>query len=134
MADPRSEDAAVRDVVQRFDEALDRQDLEAALALCTDDVVFIGSGEGEQAVGRDAIVDMALTLAEKAADAEFRVTDTTLDVEVQGDVALITSFGTARLRSSRAVREGPYRLTGVLVKRAGQWKWRAYHGSEPLGW
>src|SRR4051794_25948728 len=110
MADQRS-DAAVREVVLRFDEALDQQDLATALALCTDDVVFIGSGEGEQAVGRDAVAELAVSLAERIRDVEFRVTDTVLSVEVAGDVALVTSFGTAHLRSPRGVREGPYRMT-----------------------
>jgi ketosteroid isomerase-like protein len=77
---------------------------------------------------------MALSLAERAHDAEFRVTDTVLAVEVHGDVAVVTSFGVAHLRSPRAVREGPYRMTGVLLKSGEQWKWRAHHGSEPLAW
>ncbi len=116
MTDSQASDAAaVRAVVQRFDKALERQDLEAALDLCTDEVVFIGSGEDEQAVGRKAIVEMAMRLAERASGTEFRITGATLDVEVLGDVALVTSFGIAHLRSPRAVREGPYRLTGVLV-------------------
>lgn len=126
--------AAVRDVLQRFDDALERNDVEGALDLCTEDVVFIGSGEGEQAVGRKAIVEMAMRLADRASDTQFRVADATFDIDVQGDVALFTSFGTAHLRSQRALREGPYRLTGVLVRRAGTWKLRVHHGSEPLAW
>lgn len=134
MTDRTADADAVGDVLKRFDEALERRDLDAALDLCTDDVVFIGSGDGEQAVGQKAIVEMAVHLAEAASGADFRVTEATLDIDVQGDVALVMSFGVAHLRSPRAVREGPYRLTAVLVRRDGTWKLRSHHGSEPLAW
>ncbi len=134
MTDSLSDEAQVREAVRQFDEALDRRDLESALALCTNDIVFVGSGEGEQAVGRAAVIDMAQALAAQAADVEFTVTDSTLDVNVYGEVAVIASFGTAELRSLRGNRRGPYRLTGILVKEGGSWKWRIHHGSEPLPW
>lgn len=134
MADLAADEAHVREVVRQFDEALDRQDLASALALCSKDIVFVGSGEGEQAVGHEAIIGMARTLAAQAADVEFTVTDSTLDVEVYGDVAVIASFGTANLRSPRGNRSGAYRLTGILVREEGLWKWRIHHGSEPLRW
>lgn len=134
MTDPASVEADVRDVVQRFEAALERGDLETALSLCTQDVVFIGSGEGEQAVGQDAVVRMAAELAARSAEIDFRVTGSSLDVSVHGDVALVTSFGTAELRSPRGSRTGPYRLTGALLRVDGAWKWQAYHGSEPLPW
>src|SRR5439155_7073693 len=54
---------AVRDALTALDEAFERRDLEAALDLCTEDVVFIGSGDGEVAAGRDAIGPMFAALA-----------------------------------------------------------------------
>ena len=96
----------MREVVRLLDDALARLDLDAALSLCTDDVVFIVSGEGEQAVGRDAIVQMAMDLASRSADSEFTVSGSTLDVSVHRDVAVVTSFGTAELRSPRGDRPG----------------------------
>ena len=134
MSDGSLDEAEVREVVRRLDDALERRDLETALSLCTDDVVFIGSGEGEQAVGQDAVVRMAMDLASRSADIGFTVTGSTLDVSVYGVVAVVTSFGTADLRSSRGSRTGPYRLTGTLLKHDGTWKWRVHHGSEPLPW
>ena len=134
MTDASSAEAHVREAVRQFDKALERRDLESALALCTNDIVFIGSGQGEQAVGQEALVDMARALAGQAGDVQFTVADSTLDVNVYGDVAVITSFGTAELRSPRGDRSGPYRLTGILVKDGDSWKWRIHHGSEPLPW
>jgi len=134
MTGRRSNEAEVREVVRRFDEALERRDLEAALSLCTSDVVFIGSGEGEQAVGQEAVVRMAMDLAPQSAETHFTVTASTMDIRVYGDVAVVTSFGTAELRSPRSTRTGPYRLTGTLLKQDGAWKWSVHHGSEPLTW
>jgi ketosteroid isomerase-like protein len=39
---------SVRDALTALDDAFERRDLDAVLALCTEDVVFIGSGEGEE--------------------------------------------------------------------------------------
>lgn len=132
--DPTSDEAEVRDVVERFDEALEHRDLATAMSMCTNDVVFIGSGEGEQAVGQEAVVRMVTELAPRSAGTDFTIAGSTLDVSVYGDVALVTSFGTAELRSPRRIRTGPYRLTGTLLRVDGTWKWAAYHGSEPLPW
>lgn len=134
MSDQGSDEDEVREVVRLLDDALARRDLDAALSVCTDDVVFIGSGEGEQAVGKDAIVQMAMDLASRSADSEFTVSGSTLDVSVYGDVAVVTSFGSAVLRSPRGDRTRPYRLTGTLLKVGDVWKWRVHHGSEPLPW
>lgn len=73
MTDRSSDEAHVREVIRQFDEALERRDLESALALCANDIVFIGSGEGEQAVGQEAVIDMVRALAAQAADVEFSV-------------------------------------------------------------
>lgn len=134
MADVASDESAVLEVVRQFDEALERRDLDAALATCTADVVFIGSGDGEQAVGRAAIAAMAAELAMRANGVQFTVDTEEVQVSILGDVALLAAFGTAHLRSPRGDRRGPYRLTGCLVRVAGQWRWRLHHGSEPLPW
>ena len=134
MTDHNSDEAAVRQVIRQFDDVLARRDVASALAMCTSDVVFIGSGEGEQAVGREALIAMARAVAGQAADVEFTVTDISLDVSVYGDVAVVTSFGEATLRSPRGDRTGPYRLTGTLLRDGNTWKWRVHHGSEPLPW
>jgi uncharacterized protein (TIGR02246 family) len=134
MAQERSDEAEVLEVVGRLNDALERHDLQAALSLCTDDVVFIGSGEGEQAVGQEAVVRMAMELGSRSADTDFTVTDSSVDVRVHGHVATVTAFGTAHLESPRCARTGPYRLTGSLVKKGGAWKWFVHHGSEPLPW
>ena len=125
---------AVRDALRALDEAFEQRDLQAALRMCTDDVVFIGSGEGEEAVGRDAIGPMFSDLAPQLEGLQFSVAWEAVDVEVLGDVAVICGWGLATLVTSRRNANFRYRLTGVLVREDGRWLWRVHHGSEPGAW
>lgn len=62
---------AVRDALTALDNAFARRDLQAALDLCMEDVVFVGSGQGEEAVGRDEIGPMFAALAPQLEGMEF---------------------------------------------------------------
>ena len=130
-------DDEARSVLAAFealDEAFARHDLDAALALCTEDVVFIGSGAGEEAVGRDAIAPMFAALAPQVEGLQFSLAWESVDVDVLGDVALLTAWGRARLITPRRDERLRYRLTGVLVRADGRWLWRVHHGSEAGAW
>jgi ketosteroid isomerase-like protein len=51
-------DADIRDLLDRFNQAWGEHDLDAALALCTDDCVFESTGpapDGERYEGKDAV-------------------------------------------------------------------------------
>lgn len=126
--------AAVLDALTDLDAAFERRDLSAILDLCTSDVVFVGSGEGEEAIGRENIEVMFAAIAERAEGVEFSLEWDSVDAEVFGDVALLTAWGMATLRSPRGDRRGRYRLTGVLLRGGGRWRWRVHHGSEPVTW
>jgi uncharacterized protein (TIGR02246 family) len=125
---------AVRDALTALDEAFERRDLRAALELCTEDVVFIGSGEGEEAVGRKEIGPMFAALAPRLGSMEFSLAWESVQVEVLGDVAVLYAWGPATLVTSRRNASFRYRLTGVLVRDGGRWLWRVHHGSEPGAW
>ncbi len=125
---------AVRDALAALDEAFDRRDLAGILDLCTEDVVFIGSGAGEEAVGRDKIGPMFDALAPHLEDLEFSVAWESVDVEIHGDVALMHAVGSATLITARRNDVLRYRMTGVLVRDGGHWRWRVFHGSEPGSW
>lgn len=52
-----------------------------------------------------------------------------------GEIALICGIG--RVRSSGLLERfdgTQYRLTGVLVRSDGRWRWKVYYGSEPGSW
>jgi uncharacterized protein (TIGR02246 family) len=126
---------SVRDALTALDDAFERRDLDAVLALCTEDVVFIGSGEGEEGVGRDAIGPMFAALAPHLDRGfEWSLRWESVDVDVLGDVALLFASGNARLVTQRRDLRFRYRLTGVLVRSGGEWLWRVHHGSEPGAW
>ena len=125
---------AVRYALTALDEAFERRGLQAALDLCTDDVVFIGSGEGEEAVGREALGRMLASLAAQLEGADFSLAWEGIDVDVLGDVAVLYAWGPAKLVTARRNVSFRYRLTGVLVRSDGRWLWRVHHGSEPGAW
>lgn len=110
-------------------------DPDAAARCLEPDVVFLGSGEGEEAVGIEAIGPMLAAIGPHAAGGTFDVAWDELDARVEGDLAFVTGFGTTRATGSMAKFDGTrYRLTGVLVRRDGDWRWWSFHGSEPSGW
>ena len=130
----RSDEAEVRAAFAAFDAALEVGDLDEALGWCSDDIVFIGSGEGEEAVGRDALPRMFAALAPLSDGLQFSVAWESVHVEVLGDVAVVLAWGQARIAGRGRDDTLRYRLTGVLVRRGDRWLWRVYHGSEPGAW
>ena len=129
-----SPEAAVRAAFDAFGAALDAGDVDEALAWCTDDVVFIGSGEGEEAVGHDAFPAMLAALAPHLDNLQFTLIWNSIDIDVLGDVALVAAWGEAELVTSTRNDRMRYRLTGVLVQSGDRWLWRVHHGSEPTAW
>jgi uncharacterized protein (TIGR02246 family) len=125
---------AVRNALIALDEAFERRDLEAVRGLCTEDVVFIGSGEGEESAGRDAIGPMFAALAPHLEGLRFSIVWETVDIDILGDIAVLCAYGPAILVTSHRDTTFRYRLTGVLLRRQGRWLWRVHHGSEPGAW
>jgi len=124
----------IDDAVNALVAALDDGDIDAVLALAIDTVVFIGSGEGEQAVGRAAVQEMFEQVAVLAEGTEFHVDFPQVDVEVIGDVAIAHAFGTATLTDDEGEHDTEYRMTAVFVDVEGEWLLASYHGSEPAPW
>ena len=99
------------------------------------DLVFFGSGEGEQAIGYDGLKAMLAKLSPLAEGATFTIKWDSLAGERLGGVGLISGVGHVRASGSLERFDGTvYRVTGVLVRRDGNWRWKVYHGSEPGSW
>jgi uncharacterized protein (TIGR02246 family) len=127
-----------RDVLAVFDalfEALTvRRDAAAGTALFADDadIRMWGSEEPERALGRAAVAELHRALAESPATLTFELTERW--VHVEGDVAWVSAAGPVRIeRPGEAPATTSYRLTAILVRRDGAWRWHTFHGTEPLG-
>ena len=108
----------------------------AAILDCFEpDVVFFGSGEGEQAGGHDGLEAMLAQLSPVAEGSKITIEWDSLAGERLGNVGLISGVGHVRASGALEKFDGNvYRVTGVLVKRDGTWRWKLYHGSEPASW
>jgi ketosteroid isomerase-like protein len=107
-----------------FDALLVRKDIDAFMALWADDddVALRGSDLTERDDGHAAIRAHGEAIIASANELRFDWDETLLHIE--GDAAWITAAG--------AFNGGtPYRLTAVLVRRDGEWRWHTFAGSEP---
>ena len=126
---------AVLAVVDAFDVALrarDREAAEAVWALNDPNIVILGSAPGEVFHG-SRVADCLHALTSRPTAHGWRWTDR--QVTVEGSVAwLVADAHWQTIALDGVITERPYTLTGVLVQGPdGQWLWRMYHGSEPLG-
>ena len=110
----------------------DRAAAEAVWSLDRADVSILGSASGEEFVGPDAVGACRAALTSRPTSHGWRWADRR--VSVVDDVAwFIADAPWLTVQPDGAVSERPYRVTGVLVRADGRWRWTHYHGSEPLG-
>jgi ketosteroid isomerase-like protein len=128
--------SAERAVVQLFDSlftTLTRErDAEAGtrLFVADEDIVMWGSDQAEQAVGPAAVGELHRGIAASPADLDFRWHSR--HVHVEGDTAWVNAAGTVTVARRGAEAHGvPYRVTAIFVRRADEWRWHTFSGSEP---
>jgi ketosteroid isomerase-like protein len=90
-----------------------------------DDITLFGSEQADTARGPAELRAHLNAIAGSAATIGFAWTDKR--VHVEGDVAWVTASGELTVDE----RTGPYQVAGVLVRRAGEWRWHTFSGSEP---
>jgi len=124
-----------KDAMDALDAVWLSGDVPAILDCFEPELVFFGSGEGEEAVGHTELEAMLEMLAAHAEGGTFRIDWDSLTAERLGDFALVRGVGRVRSSGSMARFDGSaYRVTGILVRRDETWRWRVYHGSEPASW
>ena len=126
------DEAAVIAAMEALDEALDRHDPEAAAALFTDapGVTFWGSAISEEALSCADI--RGLLASAKGSSGTFTLTYHDRRVSIHDDVAWVNASGRATWeRPGLETVRMPYRLTAILVKDGGVWRWHTHHGSSP---
>jgi uncharacterized protein (TIGR02246 family) len=127
VADAVEARALVAELFRRA--AGDDPDAVAALFCDDADITFWGSDAPEAAVGPEAV--RALTSAVVEALEEVAVEWDEERVHVAGDTAWVNAAGRFRGRTAEGSVDIPYRLTAVLVRRDGAWRWHTFNGSEP---
>jgi len=123
------DEKAIFAAVDRFLEAVAAKRLEETLAAFSGDpdCALIGSEVGEEASGPAALRGFFVGMF--ARPATFSVAWRSRRASINGDTAWFSVEVDARMSTSE--RSGPYRMTGVLVRRHGRWLWQLYHGGEP---
>lgn len=125
----------VLSAVDAFDAAFRARDLVAAQAVWAmdqPDVVIFGSGPGEDFFGPEAVQTCFATVMSRTTTHGWRWVDRR--VSIVGDIAWLVAIAPWQtVQPDGTVSERPYRVTGVLVRGEGGWRWRQYHGSEPIG-
>jgi ketosteroid isomerase-like protein len=91
------------------------------------DATLIGPSEGDFARGPIELRAYLEEVFASPATISWRWED--VNVSSAGDVAWSSTEATLVL-DGRPAR--PYRITGVLERRAGRWLWALFHGAEPV--
>jgi ketosteroid isomerase-like protein len=127
---PDKDPAAVLFAAEALSNAFDRRDLRAALDCFADgdELAYVGSEQGERAIGRAAVVALLRDLFERPEAYSWRLIEPA--VWTRGDVAGLCSEAVGRVRSPSGSEEFAYRLTGSLQRINDTWRWRICHGSE----
>jgi ketosteroid isomerase-like protein len=115
-----------------FEQLTVDRDAAAATALFAGDkdIWMSGSDLPELAIGSEAIAELHRGVASSTYTLTFNWERRT--VHREGDVAWVNAGGSLLVHS----RDGepttmPYRITAVLVRRDGVWRWHTFNGSEP---
>ena len=133
-AEPLANDPATKQQVEtslkRLNQLLSARDMKIVDEFAADpDVLFLGSDATEFAVGREQLTRHFESILKQPFTISFDWKDTRSSS--RGDVAWIYASGDAVLKGADGEMRSPYRMTGVLERRDGQWKWRQVHGSQP---
>ena len=124
------------EILAAFDAFFERltvdRDAAAATALFADDddIWMSGSDLPELAIGHEAIAALHRHVASRPFTLTFSW-DTRM-VHREGDVAWVNAGGSLLVDyPDREPVTMHYRITAVLVRRDGAWRWHTFNGSEP---
>ena len=101
----------------------------SALFAADEDVVMWGSGADEHAVGPAAVAELHRAIAARPDTLVFHWRER--HVRVEGDVGWVNAAGEVVAPGGDGEQRVPYRLTAVLVRRQGSWRWHTFSGSVP---
>jgi hypothetical protein len=131
MSDPAGIRDQVLQTLERFESLVAARDPALLSEFAEEaDIRLVGSEASEVATGLtevEALVRRFLGLP-----VQIRWEWRSRDVSIVGDIAWLFAQGEAVLSGEGTEQRVPYRMTAVLERRSNAWRWRHFHGSEPI--
>ena len=94
------------------------------------EATLIGSEASDLQRGREAIRGHLAAIYARPYVVQFDWKS--VEIERTGDVVWFFADGELIVKSSEGERRAHYNLTGIIVEGKNGWRWRLFHGSEPL--
>jgi len=96
-----------------------------------ENIMLIGSDKGEINKGKDQAKEW---LTQIFGFASFSWEMDSINIDSNDKTAWVFVEGTMIVEFKQGgTKRTPYRFTGILVKKKGEWKWRLFNGSIPKG-
>ena len=92
--------------------------------------ILVGSEQSDLSRGREAIAAHLGRIFTRAYTIQFDWKS--VEASRAGETAWFFADGELVISSAAGDERRPYNLTGVLVESKRGWRWRLFHGSEPL--
>jgi ketosteroid isomerase-like protein len=131
MSNPAEMRDQVLQALERFEHLVAERDPALLSEFAEEaDVRLVGSEASEVATGPAEVEALVRRLFELPV--QIRWEWRRRDVSPVGDVAWLFAQGVAVLSGEGTEQRVPYRMTGVLERQGDTWRWRHFHGSEPV--
>ena len=121
--------AAVNAALATFNIALKHRDPAVAESFHKN-AILIGSEQSDLSRGREAIAAHLAKIFTRAFTIQFDWKS--VEATRAGETTWFFAAGELVISSAAGEERRPYNLTGVLVETKRGWRWRLFHGSEPL--
>lgn len=95
-----------------------------------DDILLAGSETGEVVIGGQEVEAFFRRIFARAEYYSWEWDH--IETSHTGDVAWFLADGRVILSTGDDQRRLPYKISGVLERHGQLWRWRQYHGSEPV--
>ncbi|MCX6230925.1 MAG: nuclear transport factor 2 family protein [Bacteroidetes bacterium] len=123
----------ISETLKSWNMAAKNADVNQAMSLfdTTATIILIGSDSGEVYKGKEQIKKWLGQLFEVGS---FSWEMNRIDIDNNGNTAWVFMDGKMIVNFHNGKRKiTPYRFTGIMVRKKGEWKWRLFDGSVPKG-
>lgn len=117
------------EALQRLTDLLRARDYAFADEFDPSSALLIGSEAGEVASTRAEMMSLLTRIYQLPVRIGWQWNDVIADAS--GEVAWVYAEGRLTMTKDSGVEHKPYRMSGVLQRSNGCWRWRLFHGSEP---